>query len=270
MAWVPRGVDPATRDVLTEGVPDYLRPALLEFLKKRLATYSSMSGSWFFVRDNFMRYDLEARLTPSYTSQTIGDTWPGFVARLPGEELLDLADWIIHGNNASVSKELEDILEAAGSVWTVGRRSGNRGLERRVDKSVQAAAEFAIESGIAGRILGEAWSAAYGRGPDPEEAYEKAIKAVEEVTASIVSPKNTSSTLGTTLRDMRAQQSWSLDLPGRSADVINGMIEALWTGQESRHGGNGYRRPTQSEAETAVTLAVAIFQLFESGSVQRR
>ncbi|WIB13308.1 hypothetical protein [Curtobacterium sp. MCPF17_052] len=105
--------------------------------------------------------------------------------------------------------------------------------------------------------------------PDPEEAYEKAVKAVEEVAAPVVSPKNSLTTLGTIIRDMKAQQDWAIDLPGRATDVPIPLAEALWSGQESRHGGNGYRRPTQGEAETAVILSVTLVQLFSSGSVRR-
>ncbi len=137
-------------------------------------------------------------------------------------------------------------------------------------KSVQVAVDAAISGNSSGRLLGEAWAAAYGRVPDPEEAYEKAVKAVEEAAAPVVSPKNSLTTLGTIIRDMKAQQDWTIDLPGRATDVAIPLAEALWSGQESRHGGNGYRRPTQGEAETAVILSVTLVQLFSSGSVKRR
>jgi hypothetical protein len=48
------------------------------------------------------------------------------------------------------------------------------------------------------------------------------------------------------------------------------MAEALWVGQESRHGGNGYRKPTRAEAEAAVMLAVPLVQWFTSGAVAPR
>jgi hypothetical protein len=41
-------------------------------------------------------------------------------------------------------------------------------------------------------------------------------------------------------------------------------------GQESRHGGNGYRKPTQVESEAAVLLAVSLVQWFTSGVLARR
>lgn len=40
VGWVPRGVDPSTREVLVEGVPSYMRAALLEFLRPHLAGQS--------------------------------------------------------------------------------------------------------------------------------------------------------------------------------------------------------------------------------------
>jgi hypothetical protein len=263
-------VDPSTREVLVDGVPDYMKPALLEFLKPHLARNSPSTGSWFFKKEELMDYDLVARLQPSYVERLDGRTWPGFVVRLSDDELLDLADWIVHRNNGAVANKLGYLLEAAGSAWTIGGRNGRTGIVRRMSEGVQGAVEATLQEGAAGRILGEAWAAAYGRIPDPEEAYEKAIKAVEEVAAQIVSPKNTKATLGTIIRDMKAQPGWTMDLPGNQDGVIVGMAEALWTGQESRHGGNGYRRPSQSEAETAVTLAVALLQLFASGSAARR
>ncbi|TFB59638.1 hypothetical protein [Cryobacterium sp. Sr3] len=258
------------REVLVEGVPSYMKPALLEFLKPHLARSSSSTGSWFFQTQTLMRYDLVARRQPSYIDRLDQSTWPGFFLRLGDDELLDLADWVIHQNNRSIANNLEQLLEAAGSVWTVGRRNGQSGLIRRMPESIQIAVEATLREGSAGSLLGEAWAAAYGRSPDPEESYEKAIKAVEEVAANIVSPKNVRATLGTMIRDMKAQQDWTVELPGNEAGALVVMAEALWTGQESRHGGNGYRHPTQLEAETAVTLAVALVQLFASGAVGRR
>jgi hypothetical protein len=267
-AWVPRGVDPSTREVLIEGVPKHMKPAVIDFLRPYLAS-ETLPGNWSFRRRELIRYDLEARLHPSYLSRLDGRAWPGFVEELTDDELLDLADWIIHRNNSSAANALGYVLEAGSSAWTIGTRQENKGLVRRMPVSVQEAVESTLRAGAPGKLLGEAWAAAYGRVPDPEEAYEKAIKAVEEASAFTVTPKNSGATLGTLFRDMKAQ-AWTLDLPGRSADVVVPMVEALWTGQESRHGGNGYRRPTQAEAETAVTLAVALVQLFVSGSAARR
>lgn len=110
--------------------------------------------------------------------------------------------------------------------------------------------------------------------PNPEEAYEKAIKSVEEAGAHVVSPENTGTTLGTMCRDVETQRSWRLPLDeiarNPSNDAAVKMARALWSGQESRHGGNGYRKPTMEEAEAAVLLAVPLVQWSTSGVLARR
>ena len=269
ISWIPRRVDPSSRDALVGGVPEYMRATFLAFLQDHLARYSQPTGRWYLNENVIAEFDLAARNQSPYVNR-IGDyRWPGFIAELDGEELLDLADWIAHSSRSD-ARALDMLLEAGGSVWTIGERNGLPGLVRRMPESVQLATESVLDKGSAGALLREAWLAAYGRDPDPEEAYEKAIKAIEQATIPIVSPKNLKATLGTVIRDMRAQQGWSVDLPGEHRGVVVDLAEALWTGQESRHGGNDYRAPTQSEAETAVTFAVALLQLFASGSVGRR
>ena len=47
------------------------------------------------------------------------------------------------------------------------------------------------------------------------------------------------------------------------------MMKLLWEGQESRHGGNGYRKPTPAEAEAAVLLAVPLVQFYSAGLLAR-
>lgn len=167
--------------------------------------------------------------------------------------------------------ELTVLLERAGSEFTVGDRGDSRGLVKRVPEGVVEAARQIVESNTsAGALLAEAWHAAYGRNPDPEEAYEKAIKAVEEIGAAIVTPKDRKSTLGKMITVMRSQRDWCLPLASSAATVPVQMAEALWQGQESRHGGNGYRKPSVEESEAAVLLAIPLVQWFSSGVVARR
>lgn len=269
MVWVPRGVDPATRDVLHEGVPIHLKPELMEWIKPAVSGVSAFGDRVLNV-DVFRRYDVVARPSTPYSIRASRQDWPGFLWQLDGEEVLDLADWLVYHGTAANRDRLSNLLAEASSAWTVGVRNGHRGLERRVPEAVQAAADDAMSQGTAGSLLAEAWVACFGRAPNTEEAYEKAIKAVEESASSVVSPKNTKATLGTMIRDMKAQGDWKIDLPGTARDVPVSMMEALWTGQESRHGGNGYRIPTRPEAESAVMLAVTLVQWFVSGSVARR
>lgn len=266
--WVPRGVDPASREVLIEGVPSHLKPALLAWMKPHLSRHSQSVSRWFFLDGVLREFDLVARW-PRTLASVAGTVWPGNLGELDEESLLDLADWLAHRSSERDGRELENMLSSASSAWRVGTRNGNAGLIRRVPESVTAAAGMAVQQGSAGSLLGEAWSACFGRVADPEEAYEKSIKAVEAAGVGLVSPRNLRATLGTMLRDMRAQANWHIDLPGNQTDVAISMIEALWTGQESRHGGNNYRVPTQQEAETAVFLAVPLVQWFTNSSLHQ-
>lgn len=196
-----------------------------------------------------------------------------------GDRFIHFLDFIVFKNAQNrlerVNLRLEEMLADSGSAWRVGQRLGNAGLERRVPEGVVEAAETVMtSSGTAGVLLSEAWRSLYGHSPDYEEAYEKAIKAVEEAGVHVVCPSNGKATLGTMARDMENQKDWALplgeDAKHPSRDVVYRMVQSLWAGQESRHGGNGYRKPTQEEAEAAVLLAVPLVQWFVSGTVARR
>lgn len=170
---------------------------------------------------------------------------------------------------------LAALLERSGSKWKLGMRDGYWGLEERVPEGVQEAADHVIATtGSAGALLSEAWHHAFGVSPNPEEAYEKAIKAVEEAGVPTVLPKDRRATLGKMIQTMRPHGDWTLEITDKQGDHYNelvlSMCDALWNGQPSRHGANGYRKPTQGEAEAAVMLAVPLVQWFHSGAVVRR
>lgn len=73
--------------------------------------------------------------------------------------------------------------------------------------------------------------------PDPEEAYEKAIKAVEEAEAQVVEPNNKKATLASTLGEMRNSGKWTVEIVDKTGDhytdLVYDMIDALWNGQPS-------------------------------------
>lgn len=271
MTWTPFGSTPESHPALVDGVPAWLDGPLRDWFIGEFET-----GDWRGTDrrvDRMRRFDLDARSDPYMDKLKhwgASQLWSGFGA---GEKLRML-DWLIRDNvrhGEDGNDELEEILRDGGSKWKVGVRAAQAGLEERVAAGVVAAAEWAIaQSGSAGTILSEAWHALFGLSPDYEEAYEKAIKAVEEAGVHLVTPNNLKATLGTMIRDMKAQKDWKLDLPTSDADVPIKMAEALWVGQESRHGGNGYRKPTQAEAEAAVLLAVPLVQWFSSGMLARR
>ncbi|TCL72515.1 hypothetical protein EDF23_11352 [Curtobacterium sp. PhB128] len=171
--------------------------------------------------------------------------------------------------------DLEGILEQSGSAWRIGTRSGAAGVERRVASGVGEAANVVMgRTGSAGELLSAAWQATFGIHPDPEKAYSKAIKAVEEAAKPRVSPKDSVATLGKMVSAMRDQKDWALPLQddetNPSSDTVVKMMRSLHSGQQQRHGGNGDRAATQEEAEAALFLAVPLVQFFHGGLVARR
>ncbi|GAA1825406.1 hypothetical protein GCM10009835_52690 [Planosporangium flavigriseum] len=126
----------------------------------------------------------------------------------------------------------------------------------------------------------QAWLAAYGIDPDPDQAYDEAVRAVETVACPLICPNaDGKRTLGTAIAVLRNDlvaktPRWSLALPdasGRpaSVDELIAMLTLLWEGQVSRHAGSTKsRRQTAAEAEAAVQIAVTLTQWLSSGVLQ--
>ncbi|WP_315068194.1 hypothetical protein [uncultured Microbacterium sp.] len=275
--WHKRGADPAELKALHSGVPSWMRRKVLDWA--HAISLSRVYDDWGRLNPDVSvmeEYETAIRRPSSLVGLFRRDGARGIYEAMGEEEFLDFLDFLVYRAGLEEGSEellqmLEEVLNEGGSEWRVGMREGFASLEKRVPEGVAIAAEAAISnSGDAGGLLAEAWHSVFGRSPDFEDAYEKAIKAVEEAGAHIVTPNNKKATLGTMVRDMNAQKDWKLDLPASDADVPVKMAEALWVGQESRHGGNGYRKPTQAEAEAAVLLAVPLVQWFCSGALARR
>jgi hypothetical protein len=277
--WRKKGADPAELDALHPGVPAWIERQLIVWA-------GAVSNEEYFDEDVQRRsrpsvsilagYETAVRRQSSLVHGYRTGGVPYLFATMDTDEFLDFVDYLVfvagqRPNSDRLLEVLEELLSKAGSEWSVGERQGFASLVKRVPEGVAiAAAEIIRSRGLAGVLLGEAWHAAFGRSPDPEEAYGKAIKAVEEAGADVVSPKNSLTTLGTMIRDMTAQGDWKLPLGSEESDAPVRMAAALWKNEESRHGGNAYRKPTQEEAATAVMLAVPLVQWFTSGALARR
>jgi hypothetical protein len=96
--------------------------------------------------------------------------------------------------------------------------------------------------------LSEAWSNAFGRDGNPSDAWDHAIKAVEDVLIPEVMPKKIKATLGTVLGELTGQNrtQWKLVLPGNNQDHdvahLVGMLRLVWPNHD-RHGGATKDRP---------------------------
>jgi len=272
--WIPLSKGGQPDEALYEGLPPWIAASIYGWTQKTLDELS-WTRSEDVEQTLTEAFDREMRLALPLSISRYNVTTE--LQKRRDESLtLDYVDFLLAQIGDSLpSRTLEAILEQGGSAWRVGSRNGFFGLERRVPIAAMEAAEAAMASnGDAGVLLNEAWVAVYGRNPDPEDAYEKAIKAVESSAAPKVAPDDRKATLGKIVSVLRSQTDWALALTDSEGKhdygVVAAMCAALWNGQPSRHGGNGYRKPTVEEAEIAVQLAVSLVQWFSADAVRRR
>ena len=194
---------------------------------------------------------------------------PKFIS---GDLCLDVVDYILQYRSipAEELSALECRLEDGGSAW----RATSRGLERRVDATLQNAAESVFETETRpAQHLRDAWQKAWGRSPDASAAYTNAVRAVEAAYAPIVSPKNGQATLGSIIADIKNKPSkfevrLQEDTPGANVDRLIGVLQMLWKSQLDRHGTADESVPLNvsiDEARDAVALATTLVHLAQQG-----
>jgi hypothetical protein len=263
--------------VLHEGVPGHLEAPLRDWISSALQSSSETTVCaalrlGITVGPNAKWYETARLLARSSQSH----------------ELLDIVDailacdarWKDSQSSAIRRGDLAAILRDGSSAWRINDEF--TGLTRRVDATAAAAATEAERAalalptaGSAAAQLAAAWAALYELHPDPSAAYRDAIRAVESAAHAVIEPNNTTATLGTMLRQLRAQpQRYSLAIAGQdgsgSVEPLIGMLELLWKGQTSRHGAQTTTRSeTWEEARMAVHLAVALVHWFVTGAVRR-
>lgn len=276
------GVEAEDRyDALHEGITAWLKPSILGWVRDQLDTnYIEVT------REGLLRLERELRLPLSWEK---GPSPGHLVNRMAADDdlCLEVVDYLLRDlqgwdrvSEAAVLAMAKMLVEA-GSAWEVVRRSEDvRGytIERRLPEPVVASAREVFGAPRAGDHLQKAWHSAYGRSPNPSDAYLEAVKAVEAAARPVVIPKDPKATLGTMIRALeQAPMKWEVVLgamPGPDqVDVVRLMANLLWKGQTDRHGSDDPAHsvsPTQEQAEAAVHLAVLLVQWFSSGSIRVR
>ncbi|MGH8512435.1 MAG: hypothetical protein ACREV8_00495 [Gammaproteobacteria bacterium] len=188
-----------------------------------------------------------------------------FAAIEPDDErYLDCVDAVLNVTRGQDAPRLREILRSGGSAWTVSK-DGTQ-LERRVSESAGQMFEHAsMPADSAATELREAWSQAFGRHPNPSDAWDHAIKAVEDVLIPIVTPKMSKANLGSVAGELAAHpEKWDFDLPANGSrgngETLEGLVRHIWPNPD-RHGGAAKRQPTPAEAEAAVQVAVLVVLL---------
>jgi hypothetical protein len=277
VGWITRRGQEVGEGAPYDGIPVWLRVPLREWVEQRLA-------------EPTLRGDLPAQVFQLFDATTHREEPLALAFRrtqnyfevlnlLDAEDELDFIDFLVSLSNAWDPNvvHLNNLLYTGGSLWTVGERDDKPRLVRRVEEGVQQAAESVmISSGEAGRLLRGAWGALFGRDPDPEKAYNQAVKAVEAACTPVVLPRDSDRRLGKALGQMRTDGDWRLPFErehehAKSADVVLAMGRMLQAGQNDRHvSDGGSKSMSQASAEAAVMLAVPLVQWFASGAVARR
>ncbi|ORM18326.1 hypothetical protein [Prescottella equi] len=272
--WLPLDADKpdAPYSVLHKKVTPWLRPSLTEWIAKRIGFDGYTHADVLRQLERVLRVQLTAHHLAEVAAMNILTYFEN-----TGREWV-LVDYLLATTaTAADVQKLEQILLQSGSAWGTSKRSGRNALALRMTEGAAEAIERTIAaSGHPGARLAEAFQSAYGVQPDPSQAYSLAVKAVEDASIPIVLPLDSNATLGKVIASIRQSGRWKLpntrehrDHP--TSEVVIGMMQMLWTGQHDRHGGATPPPPpvTQAEAETAVTVAATLVELFVSQKIQK-
>ena len=200
-------------------------------------------------------------------------TLVGLIHHSP-DQFLDVVDLHLQTMGGG-SDLLETYLGLGESAWTVAKEPRPH-LERRVPDEERRLYQVAsTPADDASAELQEAWGKVCGRDPNPSDAWDHAIKAVEILLHPIVSPSNLKATLGSMLAVLESQpEKWALTLVTSSKTVgpveaLTGMLRLIWPNPDRHGSGAGATRvPTQEEAEQVVRLAVFVVSWLRTGALQ--
>jgi hypothetical protein len=230
---------------LWEGIPDWLLDPLLDWLEKNLDRWLIRQLT-LRLRLSLPESDSPKRSLRDALAQRARESDSGrwdildaidFLCQNDPDADLALPTVMIAGHPISGSEPLtilNRLLANGGSAYLY--RKGR--LERRVDDTAVAAFErtAATASDEASMHLRRAWSATYGRDPEPSRGYGDAVRAVEAVACPLVLPDDPKPTLGKVIARLR------------EPDTRDQLL---------------------AETEAAVSLAVTLVQWFSSGFIQR-
>lgn len=260
MGWVPRSQRLGNRNYSGpyEGVPAHLRPQLAQWLMATLESAvdpeeiaNLLALRLHVVRD--YRYQAVSQLVDAATQDE-----DLFLDCVEGALLIEPR----YGPSEAAAESLQALLELSGSAYKVAADGVTLvDVTSTETEAIRAAATSRKDSASA--ELEEAWAKAFGRTPDPSDAWDHAIKAVESILRPVVEPKNSKATLGSIIAVLTSSaRSWRFVLPGsaddHSVEGFTATLRLLWPNPD-RHGGGG-RTPTIEEARAAVTLAATIVQ----------
>ena len=255
-------------EALYEGVPPHLEPSLIYYLQGKFDYRTPPRNGRSAMSDSFMHsVALRARVRAAVDASR-SDLMNSILREClrDQDKFLDVLDAVLSFKPDTYGG-LASTLRDAGSAWTVSADGAS--LERRVDATAREQFELATSpDDDATRELREAWAQTYGLAPNPSDAWDHAIKAVEAALWPLVVPKNPTATLGTIEKAIAAKPSkWSLALASNSiggVETLHALLKLVWPNPD-RHATGATRVPTQQEAEGVVQISVLIVQWVRAG-----
>ena len=244
------GAEEFTR--LHSGVPGWMRESLWGWLDAHISTYHRSSvGRGYWDPDPLLIREIEriCRIDIQWTSNG-GD----YTARVAGatslrnvlysNEIAFLTAVDFHLARVTDSQDLEVlelILSEAASEWRVGQLDSNPALVKRIDETVQRAAEDLARQGTRpGRLLADAWRHAFSMQRDPSASYRCSVRSVEASAGPVLTPDDPRPSLGKMIAALRdGKDKWdftfTVDSTVNPKDVLLQMMQLLWTNEYSRH-----------------------------------
>lgn len=268
--------DPAFEEP-ESAIPAYLHGPLVQWVIEQL-TYVDETG---FQRQRVVHpdtiRDLQLDLGVNLHSFDHVHAFNELTRRLHTEEsfLPDVLDWCVHHGDWTMIPSLNELLARGRAGYEVVQGADGSFLARRgVGPVAEAMTGIGSHSHRAHAHLQLAWQKLKGREEDASGAYREAVRAVEVAAKPVIAPNDGLFTLGKGISVMRADPSkWIIDLEAGSPEQIADMMALIWRGQFDRHGTDDETVPltvSRDQAESAFMVALALVNLFVSGTVRQR
>lgn len=176
--------------------------------------------------------------------------------------------------HAQLSAKLNRDLDEARSEFVIRQNlEGKYELQQITDPITTSILDEVLQGkDRASHLMSQAWSKLYSRSPDPTAAVLDAVKALEVISAPIVTPGDLEPTLGKIVKCLQAKpEKWHGVCGGvLLVERIANDLDFIWTHQRgSRHGHPDKEIDIPSEvAEVLLQMALCNFELLRRDAIQ--
>jgi|GEM_PF-1131691 hypothetical protein len=219
------------------GVPDFLWPYLRTWIGKAVENNENSSKIMLLlsldlhidIGNNIPLYGLYSESSYGLCMEPITQFLDNLYSDVNFESgkaellILDVIDWLLR-NDCGSKDALEMILSRAGHELRVSPE-GDCLVERIDPVNWNSYGEVVRPADKASRLMQDAWALAFGRDPNPLEAWSDAIKSIETLLKPIVSPDDSKATIGKMIAALRDKpEKWVCSLPDRKYGTKDNKI----------------------------------------------